>query len=142
MTRRVGQHTQTVAGLARQLGVGWHTVMCAVTAVGTPLVNDPARLGGVNASGVDEHAWQQTNQRRHTQFATGIVDLTPRRAARLLEVTPGRSGAAYADWLGERGRQWRAQIKVARARPFPWLPDRPRHPPARGHPCPGRIPRS
>ena len=41
--------------------------MRAVIEVGTPLVEDPARLDDVAGLGVDEHAWQRANAVRHTQ---------------------------------------------------------------------------
>lgn len=127
---RVGQHGDTVAAVARQLGTGWATIMRSVTAVGTPLVDDPGRLAGVQALGVDEHAWQRANPSRHTQFATGIVDLSPGRAARLLDVTQGRSGTVYSTWLAARDPLWRSRIRVAALDPFrgyltalrSWLP--------------------
>jgi hypothetical protein len=39
--RRVGRDAHSVAAVARDLGVGWHTVMAAVVEVGPPLVDDP-----------------------------------------------------------------------------------------------------
>jgi hypothetical protein len=69
---------------------------------GESVVDDPARLADVHALGVDEHAWQRANAYRHTQFATGIVDLSPGRPARLLDVVADRSGDAYGTWLHAR----------------------------------------
>lgn len=92
--------------------------MRAVTAVGGPLVAAAQRLAGVTALGVDEHAWQRANPIRHTQFATGVVDLAPGRAARLLDVVPGRTGAVYGDWLSARDPLWRKQITIAALDPF------------------------
>jgi transposase len=40
-----------VAEVARAFGVGWHIAMAAVTDHGTPRVEDPARLDGVEALG-------------------------------------------------------------------------------------------
>lgn len=116
--RQVGQHADTVARVARDLGTSWATVMRAVTAVGAPLITAGQRLTGVSALGVDEHAWQRANAHRHTQFATGIVDLTPGRSARLLEVARGRTGKVYGDWLTARDPLWRNQITVAALDPF------------------------
>jgi transposase len=118
VARRVGEHADTVAATARALGVGWHTVMGAVVEHGQPLVDDPVRLADVHALGVDEHAWQRANARRHTQFATGIVDLSPGRPARLLDVVADRSGDAYGSWLAARGPEWRARIRLAALDPF------------------------
>jgi transposase len=52
--RRVGKDAHAVAAVARDLGVGWATVMRAVRDHGQPLVDDPARLHGVAALGLDE----------------------------------------------------------------------------------------
>jgi transposase len=43
-----------VAAVARDLGVGWQTVMRAVADHGRPLVDDPTRLEDVAALGLDE----------------------------------------------------------------------------------------
>ena len=51
--RRVGKDGQDVQTVASSLGVGWATVMRAVRDYGTPLVDDPARLAGDVAVGVD-----------------------------------------------------------------------------------------
>jgi transposase len=118
LARRVGADAHTVAALARELGLGWGTVMRAVTEVGTPLIDEPDRLEDVRGLGVDEHAWQHANAQRPTQFATGIVDLTPGRPARLLDVVPGRSGTVYGNWIAQRDQQWRDRVRVAALDPF------------------------
>jgi transposase len=118
VTRRVGADGETVAGVARTLGVGWWSVMRAVIEVGAPLIDDPARLDDVTSLGVDEHAWQRANAHRHTNYATGVVGLRAGRPARLLEVVPGRSGGVYADWLAARPASWRQQIRIAALDPF------------------------
>ena len=51
--RLVGEDGLDVAAVATTLGVGWHTVMRAVRDYGTPLIEDPARIDGVAAVGVD-----------------------------------------------------------------------------------------
>jgi transposase len=52
--RRVGKDAHAVAAVARDLGVGWATIMRAVAEHGRPLLDDPARLDGVAALGLDE----------------------------------------------------------------------------------------
>jgi hypothetical protein len=55
-----------VAAVARDLGVGWATVMRAVADHGQPLVDDPARLHGVAALGLDETSFlRATPDRAH-----------------------------------------------------------------------------
>lgn len=115
--RRVGQDGETVARVAAQLGVGWGTVMAAVREYGQPLLDDPARLDGVTRLGVDETAFLAANAYRSTIFITGVIDLTG-RVARLLDVTPGRSGNALCDWLSDRDANWRRAIAVAALDPF------------------------
>jgi transposase len=114
--RRVGEDGHDVAAIAVEYGVGWHTIMRAVRDHGRPLVTDPARLSGVTAVGVDETAFLAATGRHHTQFVTGIVDLTG--PPRLLDVVEGRSGTALSDWVSARDQTWRDGIAVAALDPF------------------------
>lgn len=113
----------TIAGLARQLGVAWKTMWRAVLPELERLDADPARFDGVTSLGVDEHLWHHGDPRRKgPKELTGMVNLTHdehgRVHARLLDLVPGRSKKAYADWLTERGDQFRAGIGVAALDPF------------------------
>jgi transposase len=92
--------------------------MRAVRAYGTPLIDAPERLEGITGLGVDEHVWQHAGPRRRTGFATGVVDLTPGRAPRVLEVVQGRTGKVYADWIAQREQTWREDIAFAALDPF------------------------
>ncbi len=51
--RQVGQEARPVSRVATELGVCWWTVMNAVIEHGTPLVDDPARIGPVTQRGVE-----------------------------------------------------------------------------------------
>ncbi len=113
--RRVGQDAHSVAQVAAEFGVAWGTVMAAVVEYGTPLVDDPDRLEGVTAIGVDETAFLAANSKRHTQFVTGMVDVT---ASRLLDVVPGRSGTVLCPWISAQPQPWRDGISVAALDPF------------------------
>lgn len=115
---RVGRDGHSVEQVRGELGVGWNTVMRAVTEYGRPLVDDPGRPAGVCGLGVDEHVWRHARAGRRAQFATGIVDLTRGRAPRLLDIVAGRTGRVYADWITARGPGWRAGITVAALDPF------------------------
>ncbi len=114
---RVGRQGHTVAQVAADLGVGWQAVMAAVREYGTPLVDDPERMQGVQTIGVDETAFQAANARRSTTFATGIVDLTGRRA-RLLDVVPGRSAKALSCWISQQTQPFRDGFGVAVLDPY------------------------
>jgi transposase len=106
----IQRDTASVAAVARRLGVDWHTVWDAITPLLRELADDPDRLDGVDTLGVDEHIWHhQPRPGKGPKELTGIVDLTRRNGrpkARLLDVVPGRSGKAYADWLRARGEQF------------------------------------
>lgn len=107
--RRVGQHGDSVAEVARSFGAGWATVMAAVADYGTPLVDDPVRLDGVIALGTDETAFLAANQTHHTLFVTGFVDLDN---GRLLDVVENRCGASVSGWLATRETAWRDRIET------------------------------
>jgi transposase len=113
--RRVGQDGHSVAQVAAEFGVSWATVMAAVVEYGTPLVDDPARLDDVEALGVDETAFLAANGRHHTEFVTGMVDVT---GSRLLDVVQGRSGTVLAEWISAQSQAWRDAIRVAALDPF------------------------
>ena len=117
--RRVGQDAASVAAVAREFGIGWRTAMTAVRDYGTPRVDDPRRLDGVDALGVDETAFQAASVTHSTSFVTGIVDLTRgRRPARLLDVVAGRSASALVGWVNDRDQVWRAGIRIAALDPY------------------------
>lgn len=98
---------------SRQLGVPWRTVWCAVKPILQKRADDDARFAGVSTLGVDEHLWHHVSTKpgaegvRGPKELTGMVDLTrdqhERVRARLLDLVPGRSRKAYADWLPQRG---------------------------------------
>ena len=53
--RQVGEEARPVSRVAAELGVCWWTVMNAVIEHGTPLVDDPKRIGAVTQLGVDDY---------------------------------------------------------------------------------------
>jgi transposase len=113
--RRVGRDGESVAAVARDVGVGWHTIMRAVVDIGAPLVDDPARTAGVSAVGVDETTFLHAGPRRRTQFVTGLVDL---RRSRLLDIVAGRAGKAVSDWLDARDDAWLAGVERVALDPY------------------------
>jgi transposase len=116
---QVGACDAAVSRVARELGVAWWTIMSLAIERGTPIVEDPRRLGeDVDAIGVDETSFLRATGKHPTSFATGITDLTPGRPARLLDIAEGRSGTVLADWLAARKPDWRARILTASLDPF------------------------
>ena len=122
--RRVGTDAHAVAAVARDLGVGWATIMRAVAEHGTPLVEDPARLAGVAALGLDETSFLKATRTAPTRYVTGLVDL---EGGRLLEVVADRTRAAVGGWL-EAGhvpgwpRSPRSRWTPGAGTPAPWSP--------------------
>jgi transposase len=113
--RRVGRCGHSVADVAGDFGVAWHTVMDAVADYGWALVCDPARTAGVAALGVDETSFLGASPRRRTRFVTGLVDLG---RGRLLDVVDGRAGAAVGGWLARRGPEWLSAVQRVALDPY------------------------
>jgi transposase len=113
--RRVGKDAHAVAAVARDLGVGWATIMRAVADHGTPLVDDPTRLDGVAALGLDETSFLKATRIAPTRWVTGLVDL---EGGRLLDLVADRTRAAVAGWLGARPRGWLARIVTVALDPW------------------------
>jgi transposase len=118
----------TVYGLARQLGLGWDTVWSGIEPILAAAAADESRFAGVTSLGVDEHVWLHVSTKapqdggRGPKELTGMVDLSTGEKgqvrARLLDLVPGRSKKAYADWLTQRGQSFTAGIEVATLDPF------------------------
>ncbi|TWH30674.1 transposase [Isoptericola variabilis J7] len=113
----------TISSLARRLAVSWWALWRAVKPELERLAADESRFTGVTSLGVDEHVWHHGNPKaRGPKELTGMVDLTRdhegRVHARLLDLVPGRSKKAYADWLDARGDDFKSAIDVAALDPF------------------------
>jgi transposase len=113
--RRVGKDAHAVAAVARDLGVGWATIMRAVRDYGTPLLEDPTRLDGVTTLGLDETSFLKATRRAPTRYVTGLVDL---EQGRLLEVVADRTRAAVHGWLSARPPAWLARIGTVALDPW------------------------
>src|SRR4029453_3600352 len=100
---------------AAGVGVGWATVMRAVADHGRPLVDDPTRLEGVTALGLDETSFLKATRVAPTRYVTGLVDL---EGGRVLDVGARRTKAAVAGWLGARTRDWLAQVGTVALDPW------------------------
>jgi transposase len=113
--RRVGKDTHAVAAVARDLGVGWATIMRAVAEHGTPLVDDAARLDGVARLGLDETSFLKATRQAPTRWVTGLVDLD---RGRLLDLVADRTRAAVDGWLHARPRDWLAGVATVALDPW------------------------
>jgi hypothetical protein len=89
--RQVGELARPVSRVAEEYGVCWDTIMAAVVVHGTPLVEDPGRVGDVASLGVDETSFLKANRHHRTRYATGLVDTD---AGILIDLVEGRWGSA------------------------------------------------
>ena len=113
--RRVGRDGHSVAALAREFGVGWHTAMEAVRDHGRPRVDHLSRLAMPSAIGLDETAFLAANATHPTLLVTGFVDLDRHR---LIDVVAGRSAEAVSTWLRAKPPRWLAGIATAVIDPY------------------------
>ncbi len=108
-TRQVGELAMPVAMVARELSVCWWTVMNAVVLHGTPLVDDPKRVGKVKALGIDETTFLSANRERSTVYATGMVDLERRK---IIDMVEGNSASDLRRWCAAQDPAWLAGVRV------------------------------
>jgi transposase len=113
--RRVGKDAHAVAAVARDLGVGWATIMRAVADHGRPLVEDPRRLDGVATLGLDETSFLKATRVAPARWVTGLVDL---EGGRLLDVVADRTRATVDTWLHTRPRDWLAGVATVALDPW------------------------
>jgi hypothetical protein len=111
--RQVGENARPVSGVAEEMGVCWWTVMNAVVELGTPLVDDPNRVGQVRHLGVDETSLLKANRNDSTIYATGLVDLQAkvvidlarRRACGSGRAAPGPASSGAVDLFADQRHQ-------------------------------------
>jgi transposase len=108
VTLQVGMHGRSVSEVAADLACDWHTVNAAVVAYGSALVDDPARIGQVDALGLDEVLFARRGKWRTKQWSTSIVGV---REGQLLDVVEGRDSGPACRWLANRGPGWCDQIR-------------------------------
>jgi len=110
VTEQVGRNGRTVNEIAVELGCDWHTINDTVIAYGTPLVEDPDRIGEVEALGLDETLFARIGRWRHQRWSTSIVDVG---RGQLLDVIEGRSSIGACEWLAGRDQTWLDGIEFA-----------------------------
>ena len=94
--------------------MGWHAAWAAVTDVGTPLADDPERVAGVRAVGLDETMYLHARRGRRRVLVTGVVDVD---TGRLLDVFVGRDAADLRRWMARMPPDWLAAIEVVSVDP-------------------------
>ena len=93
-------HGRSVNDVAGELDCDWHTVNDAVQAYGGPLLDDPQRIGEVNALGLDETLFVRRGERHRKHWSTSsIVDV---RRGVLLDMIEGRDAAPSIRWLRQQ----------------------------------------
>jgi len=111
ITDQVGRCGRSVSEVAKELGCDWHTVNDALLSYGEALVDDdPTRFEVVEALGLDEVLFVREGDYRRQHFSTSIVDV---QRGQLLDVVPGRSGAAPTAWLLSQGDEWLSNVRYA-----------------------------
>ena len=113
--RRVGKDAHAVAAVARDLGVGWATVMRAVRDHGTPLVDDPARLEGVAALGLDETSFLKATRLAPTRWSPAWSTWS---AAGCWTWWPTAPGPRWTAGFSARPRDWLAQVGTVALDPW------------------------
>lgn len=108
-TREVGAEIHTASYAAGQLGVAWHTVMDAVAYWGQALIEDPGRVGGCVAVGVDETKFMAANRWRRTTWISAICDIENRQ---VIDVIRGRQGPELGGWLARQPSWWLEEVAV------------------------------
>ena len=107
--RQVGQQARPVAAVAREFGVCWWTVMNAVIEHGTPLADDPGRVGPVGKLGVDETSFQAADRAGRPATSPGWSTWM---VAAMIDLVPGNSAADLRRWCAQADPAWLAGIGV------------------------------
>jgi transposase len=107
--RQVGELARPVSQVADEFGVCWWTVMNAVIEHGTPLVDDPDRIGRVRQLGVDETSFLKATRDHPIVYATGLVDL---QRHVMIDMVEGNSAKDLRAWTAGADPAWLAGIEV------------------------------
>jgi transposase len=107
--RQVGEEARAVSVVAAEFGVCWWTVMNAVVEHGTPLVDDPDRIGPVRQLRIDETTYLSAKPTHPTIYATGLVDL---EAKVLIDLVEGNTASDLRRWTAGAHPRWLEGIEV------------------------------
>ncbi len=104
----MGRDARPVTDVAAELGCDWHTANRAVLAWGEALLAaNTARVGTVEALGLDGTLFGRHGRWRTRDWCTSIVDVTE---GQLLDIVAGRDAADPIRWLLAQPRSWRDNI--------------------------------
>jgi hypothetical protein len=107
--RQVGELARPVSQVADEFGVCWWTVMNDVVEHGTPLVDDPDRIGRVRQLGVDETPFLKATREHAAIYVTGLVDLQRHVT---IDMVQGNSAKDLRAWTAGADPHWLAGIQV------------------------------
>jgi transposase len=112
--RRLMIGRTTISAIAAELGVSWHTVSSIAMRVGGRCRARPS--GGCASDRRRRAPVGHLEESGPRGSSRSIIDLTPTYdqtgPARLLDLVPGRSAAALADWLAAQPADFAAGIEV------------------------------
>ncbi len=99
----------SVASLARQLGVGWHTMWSHLAASAEQAAAGARRVGPVAELGFDETSMASASRRRRRRFITAAVDAD---TGRVVDVFEGRDAADLRTWVSQQPARWAGAVEV------------------------------
>ena len=110
-TEQVGRLGRTVAGVAGDLGCGWHTIDGETIRWGEALLDaDQERVGAVDALGLDETLFQRRGEWNARMWMTSAVDT---RKGQLIDIFPGKDAKSAVGWLLDQPSWWREGVQWA-----------------------------
>ena len=98
----------SVASLARQLGVAWHTMWSHLTASAEQAAAGAHRVGPVAKLGFDETVMASASRRRR-RFITAAVDAD---IGRVVDVFEGRDAVDLRRWVSKQPAWWAGAVEV------------------------------
>ncbi|WP_419923939.1 ISL3 family transposase [Candidatus Poriferisocius sp.] len=99
----------SVASLARQLGVAWHTMWSHIASAAEQAAASSRRVGPVAKLGFDETVMASASRRRRRRFITAAVDAD---TGRVVDVFEGRDSADLRKWVSKQAREWVRAVEV------------------------------
>ncbi len=99
----------SVASLARQLGVAWHTMWAQLVSAAERAAASGGRVGPVAELGFDETVMASASRRRRRRFITAAVDAD---TGRVVDVFEGRDAADLREWVSQQPARWAGAVEV------------------------------